>query len=205
MLIGRFCKDVGNLLVRRKGFMSREDGAAAVEFAFIIPFMLLVYFGLVDVTGLISLNRRIVSAATTMADLVGQQKTNVLASTIADQYNAAYVTMKPMPSSNLRVEIYDYRMVGSTITLIWKTGNNQGPTCGAAPVTTGMAPLMTAGNDVILARACTTYTPAIATFMGSNILGATSFTVRQTISVRPRSSLSLNCYATTVAAGTLCS
>jgi Flp pilus assembly protein TadG len=167
--------------------------------------MMLLYFGLIDVTGLISLNRRIVSSATTMADLVGQQKTTVLASTIADQFNAAYVTMKPMPSSNLRIEVYDYRLVGSTITLIWKTSNNQGPVCGPAPVTTNMAPLMTAGNDVILARTCTTYSPTIATFMGSNILGATSFTVRQAISVRPRSSLSLNCYATTVAAGTLCS
>jgi Flp pilus assembly protein TadG len=192
-------------IFRPDGFLREDKGAAAVEFAFIIPFMMLLYFGLIDVTGLISLNRRIVSSATTMADLVGQQKTNVLASTIADQFNAAYVTMKPMPSSNLRIEVYDYRLVGSTITLIWKTSNNQGPVCGAAPVTTNMAPLMTAGNDVILARTCTTYSPTIATFMGSNILGATSFTVRQAISVRPRSSLTLNCYATTVAAGTLCS
>jgi Flp pilus assembly protein TadG len=205
-MLKRFVRNfLTNDIFRPDGFLREEKGAAAVEFAFIIPFMMLLYFGLIDVTGLISLNRRIVSSATTMADLVGQQKTNVLASTIADQFNAAYVTMKPMPSSNLRIEVYDYRLVGSTITLIWKTSNNQGPVCGPAPVTTNMAPLMTAGNDVILARTCTTYSPTIATFMGSNILGATSFTVRQAISVRPRSSLSLNCYATTVAAGTLCS
>jgi Flp pilus assembly protein TadG len=205
MLSRDHCKIWIDHIFKRDGFLREDKGAAAVEFAFIIPFMMLLYFGLVDVTGLISLNRRIVSAATTMADLVGQQKTNVLASTITDQFNAAYVTMKPMASSNLRIEIFDYRRVGSTITLIWKTSNNQGPTCGADPVTTNMSPLMTAGNDVILARTCTTYSPAVANFMGSSILGATSFTVRQAISVRPRSSLSLNCYATTVAAGTLCS
>jgi Flp pilus assembly protein TadG len=209
MLMNRIRKIITNHFLKRDGFVVNDTGAAAVEFAFIFPFMMLLYFGLVDVTGLISLNRRIVSAATTMADLVGQQKSTVLASTIADQFNAAYVTMKPMPAANLRVEVYDYRTVGGTITLIWKTSNNQGPTCGAAPSTTNMAPLMTAGNDVILARTCTTYTPTIVKWWNGSanvdILGATSFTVRQAISVRPRSSLSLNCYATTVAAGTLCS
>ncbi len=199
------CKNMIKRLFKRKGFVGQDEGAAAVEFAIILPFMLFVYFGLVDVTGLISLNRRIVSAAATMADLVTQQKTTVLASTITDQFNAAYVTMQPMASSQLRVEIFDYRYVGPTITLIWKMSNNQGPVCGPVPVTTNMAPLMTAGNDLVVARTCTTYSPAIAAFMGTNILTATSFTVRQAISARPRSSLQLNCYATTVAAGTLCS
>ena len=209
MLNGRTGKTMMDRFLRRDGILLNDSGAAAVEFVFIFPFMMLLYFGLVDVTGLISLNRRIVSAATTMADLVGQQKSNVLANTIADQFNAAYLTMKPMPSSNLRVEVYDYRKVGSTITLIWKTSNNQGPTCGAVPDTTNMGPLMTAGNDVILARTCTTYTPTIVKWWNGSVnvdvLGASSFTVRQAIAVRPRSSLSLNCYATTVAAGTLCS
>ena len=205
MLKTSFLKLIAVNLLNRDGFIRQDKGAAAVEFAFIMPFMLLLYFGLVDVTGLVSLNRRIVSAAATMADLVGQQKTSVLASTIADQYNAAYVIMQPAASSTVRVEIYDYRTVGTAITLIWKTSNNQGPLCGAAPSTANMAPLMTAGNDVIVARACTTYSSTIASFMGTSILGATNFTVRQAISVRPRSSLVLNCYATTVAAGTLCS
>jgi Flp pilus assembly protein TadG len=191
--------------LKRDGFLRQDTGAAAVEFAFILPFMLILYFGLIDVTGLISVNRRIVSAATTMADLVGQQKTNVLASTITDQFNAVYVTMNPMPSSNVRVEIFDYRYVGTTITLIWKMNNNQGPSCGVVPDTTTMAPLMTAANDLIIARACTTYSPAVANFIGTSIMGATTFNVRQAISVRPRASPgTLNCY-TAAGSTTLCS
>ena len=192
-------------MINKQNFIRQDKGAAAIEFAFIMPFMLLLYFGLVDVTGLISLNRRIVSASATMADLVGQQKTSILASTIADQYNAVYVIMQPVAASNVKVEVFDYRLVGGTITQIWKTGNNQGPSCGAAPSTTNMTNLMTAGNDVIIARTCATYTPTVTSFMGTTILGATSFNLNQAMSVRPRSSLTLNCYATTVAAGTLCS
>jgi Flp pilus assembly protein TadG len=181
-------------LFKRGGFLRQDTGAAAVEFAFIMPFMLLLYFGLVDVTGLISLNRRIVSAAATMTDLVTQQKTNVLDTTIIDQFNAAYAIMQPLAASNIRIEVYDYRFDGTTTQLVWKMSNNQGPTCGAAPTTTNMGPLMTAGNDVVIARTCTSYTPAIANFMGTNILGATTFSVRQAISGRPRQGNELTCY-----------
>lgn len=187
-----------------QAFLKREDGVAAIEFAFILPLLLLIYFGLVDVTGVISTNRRIVSAAATMADLVGQQKNNVLKSVITDQYNAVYVIMQPLASSNVRIEVYDYRMVGTTITKIWKTTNNLGPTCGADPVTTTMGTLMTAGNDVIVARTCTIFSPAVAAFAGTTILGATTINLKQAISVRPRSSLTLTCYETAIG-GALCS
>jgi Flp pilus assembly protein TadG len=179
-------------LCKRGGFLRQDTGAAAVEFAFIMPFMLLLYFGLVDVTGLISLNRRIVSAAATMTDLVTQQKTTVLDDTIIDQFNAAYAIMQPLAASNIRIEVFDYR--GTSTTPVWKISNNQGPSCGALPDTTNIAPLMTAGNDVVIARTCTTYTPAIANFMGTNILGATTFSVRQAISGRPRQGNELTCY-----------
>jgi Flp pilus assembly protein TadG len=190
----------------RKDIILQDEGAAAIEFAFIMPFMLLLYFGLVDVTGLISMNRRVVSAAATMADLVGQQKTTILGGTITDQYNAAYVIMQPVQSANVRVEIFDFRTnAAGAIVQMWKTGNNLGPSCGAAPDTTGMANLMTAGNDVIVARVCATYYSTVASFMGTSIMGAASFNLSQSISVRPRSSLTLDCYATTVAAATVCS
>ncbi len=184
-------------------FLARDDGAAAIEFAFILPLLLLMYFGLVDVTSLISTNRRIVSAAATMADLVGQQKTNILKTTIADQYNAVYVIMQPLDKSNVRVEIFDYRMVGTTPTKMWSTNNNLGPSCGIDPVTTNMSTLMTAGNDLIIARTCTVFAPAVANFAGTTILGATTINLKQAISVRPRSSLTLTCYNTAVG-GTTC-
>lgn len=183
-------------------FADQDNGAAAIEFAFIMPLLLLLYFGLVDVTGLISTNRRIVSGAATMADLVGQQKTNVLKSTITDQYNAVYVIMQPITSAKVRIEVFDYRMVGNTVTKMWQTGNNLGPSCGVDPVTTGLSALMTATNDVIVARTCTTFAPAVASFAGTNILGATTFSLKQAISVRPRSSLTLTCYETAVGGAT---
>ena len=189
----------------RKSFLKNDKGVAAIEMAFIMPFMLLLYFGLVDITVLISMNRKITSAASTTADLVTQQRNAVLKSYITDTFNATAMIVAPTPSSEVRVELFGFRNVGGTITKMWQTNNGVGPSCGSVPTTTTMASLMTAGNDVIVARTCMNFTPAVATFMGTNIVGATTFLLNQSISIRPRSTLQLNCYQTTVAAGTLCS
>jgi Flp pilus assembly protein TadG len=188
----------------RKSFLKNDKGVAAIEMAFIMPFMLLLYFGLVDVTVAISLNRKITAAAATTADLITQQRSSVLKSYITDSYKATDMIMAPTAANEVRIELFGYRNVSGTITKIWSTNNGVGPSCGAIPATTSMATLMTAGNDVVIARTCMNYSPAVASFMGTTIMGATTFLLNQSISVRPRSTLQLNCYQTTVAAGTLC-
>jgi Flp pilus assembly protein TadG len=185
-------------------FLKNDAGMAAIEMAFIMPFLLLVYFGLVDVTGLISFNRKVTAAAGATADLVAQQRTSILKSTIVDDYNATAMIMSPTPIADVRIEVYAFRNVSGSINKIWSTNNGSGPACGSQPSTSAMLPLMAAGNDVIVARACMNFVPYVATFAGTNLVGATTFLISQSISVRPRSSLQLNCYQTTVAAGTLC-
>ena len=109
-----------------------------------------------------------------------------------DYFNAALLALKPTPISGARVEIYRYRNVGGTITNQWSKKSTGGTACNA-PSTTGMANLMTDGNDIIIAIVCTTYTPHIATFMGDSILGATAFSMSEQISLRPRQSSTLTC------------
>jgi Flp pilus assembly protein TadG len=193
----------------RYTFMRDNRGAAAIEMAMIFPFMLLLYFGMADLTGLVSLNRKVTYSADVIGDLVTRNTNTILKSEITDFYNASDLVMMPTPSANVRVELYAYRNTGTpttpTITQIWSTNNGKGSSCGGAPSTASMASLMGSGNDLVVARVCTTYTPYVATFLGQSILGATSFNVSKMITRRPRSSLKLDCYQTTVAAGTACS
>ena len=186
-------------------FLNAESGIAAIEMAFILPTMLLLYFGLMDVTGLVSMNRKITASASITADLVGQQRTSILKPVIVDQYNASEMIMSPTPIANVRVEVFGYRANAglTSVTKIWHTSNNQGPSCGVDPDTANMLPLMSAGNDLVVARSCISYTPYVTSFLGTTIMGSTSFLIKQTISVRPRSSLQLTCYDSTVG-GTIC-
>jgi Flp pilus assembly protein TadG len=179
-----------------KKFGCAESGIAAIEFAFILPFMLVLYFGLMDLTGLIGFNRKITAIANTMADLTGQNRTSVLKSDIADYFNAAALIMNPTPISNVTINVYGYRKVGTTPTQQWKTSNNLGPGCNSVPNTTTMTPLMAAGNDLVVAIACYRFTPYVAAFLGTKILGSSTIKVEQVIMVRPRTTARLDCYTT---------
>lgn len=185
-------------------FIRETRGIAAIEIAFILPFMLLIYFGLFDITALVSVNRKVTYSASIVADLVAQNKTSVLKSKLLDYYSAANLVMAPTPASAVRIELFGYRIAGSTISQIWKTNNGLATSCGPDPVTTNMAPLMVAGNDLVVARVCTTYSPYAANFLGHSIVNASTFKIGESITQRPRSTLKLTCYNTTVG-GAVCS
>ncbi len=169
-----------------------QSGVAALEVAFIMPFLLFMYFGLVDLTAMISLNRKVTYAASVVADLVTQENATVTSASIDDFFNAAALVMKPTPMTNIRVHVYQYRSTAGVITSQWNRPSATGSAC-ATPSTAGMSNLMTDGNDLIVAVVCTQYTPYIATFLGQNILGATTFTMSEQIALRPRQSSVLAC------------
>lgn len=58
-------------LLRR--YRDSRDGVAAVEFALIVPLLLLLYLGTMEISSGVSLNKRVSRVASTTADLVTQQ------------------------------------------------------------------------------------------------------------------------------------
>ena len=187
-----------------KKYLHADSGVAAIEMSFILPFLLLLYFGLLDLTGLVSFNRKITSVASSIADLIGQNKNQVELAEIQDYFFAIDLIMKPTPPSSVSVNVFGYRLVGGTVVKIWQTSNGKGPGCTNSVDTAGMAALMAAGNDLIVAQACMKYKPYVTNFLGDSVIGNSNFNVEQIVTVRPRSSLVSNCY-TTSAATTLCS
>lgn len=55
----------------------RKDrrGAAAIEFALVVPIMLVMYLGTIEISAGVSINRKVSRVASTVADLVTQQTT----------------------------------------------------------------------------------------------------------------------------------
>lgn len=187
-----------------KKFAAAETGVAAIETALILPFLLFLYFGMIDLTSLIAFNRKITYSASVAADATSQNKTSMLESATTDYYKGVELIMSPTPTDRIKVDIYGYRPSGGAAVQIWKTSKSTGPTCASTPSVSAMPPLMTAGNDIIVAIACMQYTPYVATFLGENVLGATTFNLEQVVMLRPRSSLTLTCYESTIG-GTVCS
>ncbi len=184
-------------------YLNAQSGVAAIEFAFILPVMLLLYFGMMDLTTLVVNNRKVTTVASAVADLTAQNRTTVLKPQVEDYMQVANLILNPMPDDGVTVKVYGYRNSGGAPSLIWQTTNGSGPGCSGTPSTSGYSDLMTAGNDLVVAQACMTYEPFIATFLGKDILGATFFNVEQAVVVRPRSTLVLTCQ--TSSGGATCS
>lgn len=180
------------MFIKLNRFRKDVRGVAAIEMAFIMPFLLFLYFGLIDLTAMISFNRKITYSASVVADLVTQNSTTVTASAMNDYFDAVELVMSPTSLDDVRIDIYQYRNISGTITNQWKKSSTGGTAC-AAPNTTGMSDLMTDNNDLIVTVVCMNYSPYVASFLGKAILGATSFTLSEQIALRPRQSTTLAC------------
>lgn len=77
-----------------------EEATAAVEFALILPIMLLVYVGSVEASIAITTDRKVQSVAGALGDLVARSDTTIPMATLLDYFQAAEGIMTPTPPAN---------------------------------------------------------------------------------------------------------
>jgi Flp pilus assembly protein TadG len=82
-------------------------GIAAVEFAIVVPVILILYVGAADVTRAVQMGRRLDLLSRTLSDLVSQQSTTtpVTASTVGLIFGAATAVMAPFPTSSVTLTV----------------------------------------------------------------------------------------------------
>jgi Flp pilus assembly protein TadG len=80
----------------REAFVRAREGVAAVEFAVIFPFMLLLYLGATEITQTVMASRKATLVARSISDLVAQQPTPTINATdIANIFTAGTAIMSP--------------------------------------------------------------------------------------------------------------
>lgn len=108
------------LVQRLRQLRVAEAGTAAVEFALILPIMLLIYVGSVEASALISVDRRVQSVAGTLGDLVARADTTISANSLRDYFRAAGGIMTPYPADQLRQVVTQVRVQqDGTTTVVW--------------------------------------------------------------------------------------
>jgi Flp pilus assembly protein TadG len=90
------------LLVKMRLLRLAETGTAAVEFALVLPIMLMLYIGFVEVSGVITVDRKLQSTAGALGDLVARSDTTIAAATLVDYFQAAGGIMTPHDVEPLR-------------------------------------------------------------------------------------------------------
>jgi Flp pilus assembly protein TadG len=85
-------------------FSRAKDGIAAVEFGFVVPIMLCMFIGVVELSQAITVDRRVSHVASSTADLVARQKT-LTPSTLDDYMTIIDQLMLPYSDTPLKMTI----------------------------------------------------------------------------------------------------
>ena len=114
------------LLARLRRLALVEDGVAAVEFALILPIMLLVYIGSVEASLAITMDRKVQLVAGALGDLVARSDTTIPAGMLEDYFQAAGGIMTPYPVGNLKQVVTQVLVSedGSSATVVWSREYN---------------------------------------------------------------------------------
>lgn len=138
---------------------------AAVEFAFVLPILLTMFLGLVELSRALALRADIVNMTSTGADLVAQAAT-VSGTDITNVYNALDAMIFPFDTSPETITLTSViDGGGGTAVVAWSCSRGTGAvseTKGHAPSTPVPANVIASGGSVIWARVTYNYNSPIA-------------------------------------------
>jgi Flp pilus assembly protein TadG len=164
---------------RLRGLAGDERGVSAVEFAMLLPLMLSLYFGAVELSQGIGADRKVTLTARTVADLVSQVS-SVNNADMTNSLNAASAVMAPYPVSNLKVTVSSVKIdANSKATVVWSDTLNGSARAIGSTVTLPSA-LLIANTYLIWSEVQYTYKPTIGYVVSGTL------TLKDQIYMRPR-------------------
>jgi Flp pilus assembly protein TadG len=96
-----------------------ERGVAAVEFAMLLPLMLTLYIGAVEVSQMVAADRKVTLAARTVADLAAQA-TTINTTDMDNILKAASAVMYPFPDAKVKMVLSQVKIDGEgKATIAW--------------------------------------------------------------------------------------
>lgn len=140
-------------------------GVAAIEFALILPVMLLLYLGMTQVTLGLNMDRKVVILSRTVADLVGRDR-EVTTAELDEIVRAALVVLEPYDPTGVSITISSVYVVdeddGLEGRVCWSYANAAGTARAretTVPIPTGFD---TADTSFILAEVSLPYDPVFS-------------------------------------------
>lgn len=167
-------------------FLSDRRGLAAVEFALILPIMLLLYLGGVEVTQAVTIDRKLTLTVRTVADLASQSAT-LTSSDVTNILNASVAVMAPYSNSKVKLTVsaIDIDSNGKA-TVAWSRTLNGTARSKGATVTVP-SNLKVANTTLVWSEGSYAYKPTIGYVLTGTL------NLEDQLYMRPRVSDKVNC------------
>ena len=166
-------------MARHLHIATDRSGGAALELSVIFPFLMVLFFGCVEVTQMVRAYMGLGVTTEAMADLLSHGDPDTAAQ-VTDACNGAKMIMAPFNATSLKAAITDVKNVGGTLSVNWSN-----TTCGSAtaitnPTTLGTNLVPNSGDEVILVQTTYTYTA------GTSFVLSPSYSFSYLAYARPR-------------------
>lgn len=142
-------------------------GVAAVEFALVLPILLLVYLGGFEVSQAVAAYRKVADTTVELASVAGQYST-MSAADVSNIFNASAQIMTPYPTQNLSIVLSEVTTDGSGAATVTWSQQYHGTALAAGSAVTLPAGMATPSTSYIMVDTKYTYVPTVgAAFVGS--------------------------------------
>jgi Flp pilus assembly protein TadG len=150
-------------LMRRARLLARqESGMAAVEFSLILPILVVLWLGGVEMTEGLSVDRRLNNLAAAIGDLSARSKTLTYAD-VNTIFNLGPAAMYPYATGTLKMRVTAVNMDASkNAKVAWSRGSGITAYAEKASMNSVVpATLRVANSQIIMAETYYTYTPTV--------------------------------------------
>lgn len=107
-------------------FAGDNRGLAAVEFAFIVPLMLVLFFGTLEVSNGVAADRKVTLTARSLSDLISQA-TSVTSADIDESFTASRGVMSPYNATTIQSVVSEIKIDAAGVAKIaWSRANANG-------------------------------------------------------------------------------
>jgi Flp pilus assembly protein TadG len=144
--------------VRR--FLRDKRGVSAVEFAMLLPLMVTLYLGGVEVSQAVAIDRKVTLIARTLGDLVAQA-TTVTGDDITKILAATASIVVPYQDSKLKITVSSVKIDNNGVAKVCWSDTKQGTKHAAGTTVTLPAALNTPNSSLIWAESEYEYKPTI--------------------------------------------
>jgi Flp pilus assembly protein TadG len=154
-----------------RGFQCDQRGMAAVEFSLILPILVLLWLGGVEVTQGLSVDRRLNNLCASIGDLVSRTKT-ITKANINQILDIAPGAIYPFSTTSLKMRVSAVNIDDSqNATIGWSRANSGTTTYTTGDTVNDIVPatLRVADTQIIMAEVYYTYTPTVGYVISGSI------------------------------------